>query len=153
MEFSEKLSFLMKLCETTNKQLGEVLGVDPSQISRLRSGKRGIPGNGEYLQRISQFFAERCVDGYRRSALAEVLMRPALMLPVESQVLAIILREWLMGTLPDRDGKAEQLLRGSAWLSLHADAEDPAGEERPAPQRGMHVFFGDEGKRSAVRAS
>ncbi len=152
MEFSEKLSFLMKLCETTNKQLGEVLGVDPSQISRLRSGKRGIPGNGEYLQRISQFFAERCVDGYRRSALAEVLMRPALMLPVESQVLAIILREWLMGSLPDRDGKAEQLLRGSAWLSLHADAEDPAGEERPAPQRGMHVFFGDEGKRSAVRA-
>ena len=63
MEFSEKLSFLMKLCETTNKQLGEVLGLDPSQISRLRSGRRGMPGNGEYLQRISQFFAERCVDG------------------------------------------------------------------------------------------
>ena len=150
MEFSDKLSFLMKLCETTNKQLGEVLGVDPSQISRLRSGKRGMPGNGEYLQRISQYFAERCVDGYRRSALAEVLMRPALMLPVESQVLAIILREWLMGSLSDRDGKAEQLLRESAWLSLRSTQKE--GEEKPASERGMHVFFGDEGKRAAVRA-
>ncbi len=152
MEFSDKLSFLMKLCETTNKQLGEVLGVDPSQISRLRSGKRGMPGNGEYLQRISQYFAERCVDGYRRSALAEVLMRPALMLPVESQVLAIILREWLMGTLPDREGKAEELLRGSAWLTLRTETGGPSREEGGGQEREMHVFFGDEGKRAAVRA-
>lgn len=146
MEFSEKLSFLMKLCETTNKQLGEVLGLDPSQISRLRSGRRGMPGNGEYLQRISQFFAERCVDGYRRSALAEMLMRPALMLPVESQVLAIILREWLMGTLADREGRAEQLLRGSARFSLRSEAGTAP------PEQAMHVYFGDEGKRTAVRA-
>ena len=40
MPFAEKLSFLMHLTQTSNKELAAELCVDPSLISLMRAGKR-----------------------------------------------------------------------------------------------------------------
>ena len=40
MQFSDKLDFLMRITNTTNKELSQAISVDRSLISLLRTGKR-----------------------------------------------------------------------------------------------------------------
>ena len=40
---AEKLDYIMKLTNTKNSDLAKALDFDPSYVSRMRSGKRGIP--------------------------------------------------------------------------------------------------------------
>ena len=49
MPFAEKLSFLMHITETSNKELAAELSVDPSLISLMRTGKRNLP-RGQLLK-------------------------------------------------------------------------------------------------------
>ena len=71
MQFYEKLIFVMNLTQTTNRELALAAQVDPSIISRFRSGKRGLPRNLELLRSMSDFLAERCTGEYQRRALSE----------------------------------------------------------------------------------
>lgn len=43
MTFADKLTFLIKLTSTTNREMAEAMHVDPSMISRLRSARRNAP--------------------------------------------------------------------------------------------------------------
>ena len=43
MQFWEMLDFLMKTTQTSNRMLAQELKVDPSLISRLRTGDRNRP--------------------------------------------------------------------------------------------------------------
>ena len=52
MVFKDKLSFLMGLTETKNRQLAKAITVDPSLVSRFRSGNRTPPDNAEYIKSI-----------------------------------------------------------------------------------------------------
>ena len=53
MTFSEKLDLLMSLTGTSNSALGRALSYDPSYISRVRAGKRGLPRRQPFLQPAS----------------------------------------------------------------------------------------------------
>lgn len=164
MDFSEKLTFLMKLTGATNKVLGDLLGIHQSQISRMRSGARGCPGNGAYVSAMAAWFAGACTLPYQRSALAQALERPTLELPVQAGVLADILTEWLLGAAAEGGSRGEQSLHQYRRLALR-----PGGDGEAAPGPGIEeapvlpgevctsrgevlVYFGDEGKRAAVRA-
>ena len=57
MQFYEKLSFVMNLTQITNRELAFKAQVDPSLISRFRSGKRGLPRNLELLRRMADILA------------------------------------------------------------------------------------------------
>lgn len=153
MVFAEKLDFLMKLTSTTNKRLGDLLSIHQSQISRMRSGARGIPGNSEYIRTMAEHFAARCIQDYQRSALAEALGRPPLRLPVEKNVLSVILTEWLIGTVEDGGEKAELFLRNYKALSVNGDG---SGGEICGSEKGrsgdIFVYYGEAGKRAAVYA-
>ena len=50
MQFYEKLIFLQNLTQVTNRMLAHEIQVDPSQISRLRTGARGIPRNRDLIK-------------------------------------------------------------------------------------------------------
>ncbi|NLO48935.1 MAG: hypothetical protein GX111_11540 [Clostridiales bacterium] len=155
MTFSDKLDFLIKLSGTTNKSLGNLLGIHQSQISRMRSGARGLPGNGEYIRIMAEFFASACTQDYQRSALSEALRRPTLKLPIESNVLAVILTKWLMSTATDGGEEAGQILCNYQTLKLHAGSAIPSAAPdngNTSPSQNMVVYFGDEGKRMAVRS-
>ena len=72
MQFYEKLIFIMDLTQTSNQGSPGQSIPDPATISRLRTGKRGIPRNPEPLRSMALFFAGRCVTEYQRRALSEM---------------------------------------------------------------------------------
>lgn len=154
MVFAEKLDFLMKLTSTTNKCLGDLLSIHQSQISRMRSGSRGIPGNSEYIRIMAEHFASQCTQDFQRSALAEALGRPPLRLPVEKNVLSIILSEWLIGAATDGGEKAELYLRnyGKFNLSHENNPEDALPMNKTENTEDIFVYYGNSGKRAAVLA-
>ncbi|MBR5707983.1 MAG: hypothetical protein IKX41_01200 [Oscillospiraceae bacterium] len=153
MVFADKLNFLIKLTNTTNKQLGELLNIHQSQISRMRSGARGVPGNGEYIRIMATHFASRITEDYQRSAIAEALGRPPLRLPVETGVLSVILTEWLIGAVEDSGEKAELYLRNYRNLGVARDSTGEEQPEIPPEHRGdVFVYYGEAGKRAAVYA-
>ena len=63
----------MGLTETKNRQLGTAIMVDPSLISRLRTGKRKPPSNAEYIKTISEYFAVHCQTPLQREAITRVI--------------------------------------------------------------------------------
>ena len=139
MEFSEKLCFLMRITGTTNRELGETLGIHQSQISRMRNGTRGLPGNVNYVSQMALFFAKRFNNDYQRSALAEAMGRPALLLPASLEVLTLSLNEWMNGTYGDNRTQNEKV-SGSGM------------SDRTIEGRETYVYFGDQGKQQAIRA-
>lgn len=54
--FSEKLDYLMNLTNTTNSNLANSVSLDPSYISRLRSGARTPVKDALYLESMADFF-------------------------------------------------------------------------------------------------
>ncbi len=76
MVFAQKLDLLMTITRTTNRELGEYLVIDPSQVSRVRNGRRR-PG-GCFLEglKLCLFFAERLKDDYQKKAVQNALGLP-----------------------------------------------------------------------------
>ena len=96
MQFYEKLIFLQNLTQVTNRMLAHEIQVDPSQISRLRTGARGIPRNRDLIKAMSSYFAKRCNTEYQRQALSGMLgIKQALTLKKDQ--LSEILYYWLCG--------------------------------------------------------
>lgn len=73
MLFNEKLDTLMKAISVTNSQLGKAINVDPSLISRWRTGKRLPTGKNDYISAIASFFAARAKKEYQKAALYDIL--------------------------------------------------------------------------------
>lgn len=96
MQFYEKLVFIMNLTQTSNRKLAQALRVDPSIISRLRTGKRGIPRNSELLRSMALFFSERCNTDYQRRALSEMVGVKRI-ITARRDYLSEFLFQWLCG--------------------------------------------------------
>ena len=72
MRFHEKIHLLMKMSNTTNARLAAALGIDPSLVSRWRTGSR-TPGNGSrYMRMMGVYFASQAKQDFQRVALLEL---------------------------------------------------------------------------------
>ena len=71
--FAEKLDFLMRLTSTTNSRLASAINVDPSLVSKLRSGVRSVSAKSDYLLPMSTYFGSKCGDSYRSLTLLELI--------------------------------------------------------------------------------
>lgn len=76
--------------------LAHELQVDPSLISRLRTGTRGVPHNREHIKVMSSYFARKCTTEYQRQALSGML-GIKLALTMKTEQLSEILYYWLCG--------------------------------------------------------
>ena len=153
MIFSEKLTFLLKLTDTSNKQLASALAVDPSLISRMRQMRRKPPQNSAHLVGMAGYFSKKCTTDYQRSALAETVGQARIKLITKPEVLSAILHEWLAEDAPSAERRVE--------LFVH---EIATGESECAGSKGAritppnsdfsqsHAYYGNAGKRAAVRA-
>lgn len=130
MTFSDKLNFLMKITQTSNKELAADISVDRSLISLLRNGRRGMPRNHEHISHMALFFAGRCTADFQRSALAEMLGHAILRSPMPANILADYLDKWLSGD-PN--------------LTEHIP-DETEHTEKPTT-----FYYGNEGRRDAVR--
>ena len=148
---AQKIDFLMDLTQTKNSTFGRALNFDPSYISRIRSGKRGLPKGQPFLEPASAYFARAIREDYQKEAAAKELHLAASW-PQEEKEAAQLILTWLSGKIqtPQEDLRMEDVL---AALKL-SFAETNTPETRYAPGKGSSVsaqiFFGNAGKRDAV---
>lgn len=150
---AEKLDFLMSLTNTKNAALGHALNFDPSYISRIRTGKRGLPKGQPFLEPASLFFARAIREDYQKEAVLKELrlMTPW---PADEKEAASLLLIWLSGRFrtPQEDLRMESALASLTQPNHTANT----AETRYMPGKGIvstvQFFFGNEGKRDAVAA-
>ena len=153
MIFSEKLTFLLKLTDTTNKQLASALAVDPSLISRMRQARRKPPQNNAHLAGMASYFAKKCTAHYQRSALAETVGQNRIKLLTKSDASSAILSEWLAGDTLSAGRRIEQLVHE---IAQNEPEDIRAVSVKASSLKGdaahSHAYYGNAGKRAAVRA-
>ena len=156
--FSDRLDFLMQLTNTNNSTLARAISFDQSYISKIRSGKRGIPRNHEFFDLAVPYFARNLTTDYQRKAISDVVLGGG-PLPENRAQLEKLLDTWLHAK--DEAGNdsvyrlllsASGLTRGRLEAAASAQASAPVElSESPAPAAaGALPFYGNEGKRNAV---
>jgi hypothetical protein len=146
--FAGKLDFLMKLTDTSNSALGRALGFDPSYISRMRSGKRGLPRDRFFLEPAAAYFAHELQENpLRRNTAAEAVC-PGMGWPETEAEGEKLLLSWLGQTGKQDMERVEMLLHGlaAARLLWPEAREVPSG----APVIRPTIYYGTEGKREAI---
>lgn len=71
MNFADKLNFLFELSHAEGKELADEMSVTAPQISKMRTGVRGLPKNKESIWIIANFFARRCNSDFQKEALSQ----------------------------------------------------------------------------------
>lgn len=145
MQFKDKLDFLMKITQTSNKELAQGISVDPSLISLLRTGKRKQPHNPQRIEHMAEYFASRCTAEFQRNALSEMLGQTILRSPMPQDALASRLSRWMLG---DAD-MVEQILDGISTVTLVSPSPEPISHTL-ADEKWTKFFYGAEGRREAV---
>lgn len=148
MPFSEKLSFLMYITETSNKELAAALSVDASMISLMRTGKRKLSRNPEQAKKMALFFAKRCPAAFQRQALSEMLGKISISPGMPTEVLASNLEEWLQGE-KDFAGtvlSGIQIPPQDQYIHAFAQSSVPA----PASENQTLFFYGVKGRREVM---
>lgn len=69
MKFADKLNGLISIVNVTNSKIAKTLNVDPSLVSRWRTGARMPSSHSTLIERAGAFFAEQITAGYQKEAL------------------------------------------------------------------------------------
>ena len=140
MKFNEKLDFLMNLTNTSNVALGSVTSFDSSYISRIRSGKRGIPKNQDFFSQCASYFIKKAQQDYQKAVLAEALSGEG-PLPRNPETAEEILVKWMQ---TEDDNPAIT----ASHLSELLRRKGPDQENETLSK--VQFYYGNEGKRHAV---
>lgn len=70
---NQRLDFLMRLTNTSNTELGKITVFTPSYISRIRSGSRPLPANGDFLRRSCKHFILKISDSEQKLRLCQAM--------------------------------------------------------------------------------
>jgi len=73
MQFNEKLDLLMKTLNVTNSLLARSLSIDPSLVSRWRTGARKPSQKNDYIKEISAYFTAYAKMDFQKAALYEIM--------------------------------------------------------------------------------
>ena len=147
MPFAEKLSFLMHITQTSNKELAAGLGVDPSMISLLRTGKRRPSKKSGQALRMAEYFARRCPAAFQRQALSEMLGQASISPTMPAEALADALAHWLQG---EDVQLAEAILSSIGTLPLQAERAAETPVPAAAPESQTRFFYGEAGRREVM---
>jgi transcriptional regulator with XRE-family HTH domain len=125
MAFNEKLKLLMQVQGISNSKIARALSVDPSLISRWKSGSRVPPKNSAYFSKLVDYFIRHAEMDYQKSALAEVMGLTDI--PDSDASLALCLEQWL---LEEKPIAASQIDRFIARF-LQSPSPNMAGTKEP----------------------
>ena len=147
MPFSEKLSFLMNVTHTSNKELATWLGVDASLISLMRTGKRKLSKNSAMASNMAYFFAKRCSAAFQRQALSEMLGMTSITLGMPTEVLASTLEKWLKG-----ENTIADIVLSEVQTLSQTESEPFVASTAPLDSSDGKTmfFFGVEGRREVM---
>lgn len=152
MDFSEKINLLMKMVHTTNFELAETLDVDPSLISRWRTGERKVGTSSPYIAKIARFFAERIQEDFQKVAILELMGRHLEDKGVSKGDMVKFLTRWLLNEPYIDPESLTQLINKIGNTANYY----PKLEARPLPtepkgrETYCETFVGKEGLRAAA---
>lgn len=152
MHFNEKINLLMKMANTTNTKLAEALGIDPSLVSRWRTGAREPGDDSRYIQLIGVYFASQARQDFQRVALLELTGHQMEDKNVAEATIATYLTRWLSNESKIRTESIQVLLDsiGSAGNAPHSIPDIPLPPEPEGNVIETQAFSGNEGLRSSA---
>lgn len=147
MLFKDKLSFLMNVTHTSNKELAHAIFVDPSLISLLRSGKRSIPRNHEHIENMAIYFSKHCTADFQRYALAEMFGQSVLRRALPSDIVADYIYKWLI----KENDIVEHIIEGIEESDMDSTIiTDTNFNKNSMPTQETVFFYGEEERRQAI---
>ncbi|HOJ87356.1 MAG TPA: hypothetical protein PLD34_00010 [Pseudothermotoga sp.] len=100
MDFGKKLGLLMNVLGITNNTLAKMLSVDPSLVSRWRSGSRIPARDSQYIEMIASCLVDRAKMEHQKLAICEIT--GCVPETLEKAKLEELVKRWLSdGTMPD----------------------------------------------------
>lgn len=155
MLFCEKLDFLFRLTGVKNNALARFVHLDPSFVSRLRSGTRTPSKKENYIKSIALFFAKHLIDEHQRFALSNILNIPIESIPYEEEILSNLIYQWFVHSLVYNIEPVRSFMNIMAkpvfdkQPSILPDNRYSEGYIK-AKKSDVSVYYGIEGKRRAA---
>ncbi len=137
---AKRLDYLMNLTHTKNTELARALAFDASYISRIRCGMRGLPRHKEFIEPASQFFARRLKEEYQQQSIRSAIC-PERTWPEDREEATALIAAWLSSST------VSAMRSSSHPVPARSLPASTASDSKGAKIR---VFYGDEGKRTAV---
>lgn len=150
MDFKDKLDFLMKLTNTSNSLLARHIAMDPSFISRLRSGTRKPSRNEDYLESISKFLAKRCTEDYQKEGLINTLGLGSRVALNEATGIERLIKAWLENREDAFDENIESFIKDLDEFSFKRPSSNGGFTDLSGIMLEAGSYYGVEGKRKAV---
>ena len=150
MNFHEKLTLLMHLYSLPNNKLAKALSVDPSLVSRWKSGARELPQKSEYVMDIARYFTYHCQDV---TSLCEILDIRKERAVSSKEILLQALWKWLSD---EKSPTADLANRFIAELNQNKISKLPPfnpehlNQYNAGIRLSVDAYRGNEGKRYAV---
>lgn len=146
--FVAKPSFFDAHHADQQQVLAAELGVDPSMVSLLRTGKRKPAVKTGQTRRMAAYFARRCPAAFQQQVLSEMLGQISISPTMTMEALANALVCWLEG---ESEHLAEVILSGVG--ALHVQPERTT-QTVPAPaaaaEHQTRFFCGEAGRREVM---
>jgi hypothetical protein len=153
MKFNEKINLLIKMTNTTNASLATALEIDPSLISRWRTGVRQPNLSSTYIEKISDYFASTAKEDYQKVALLEVTGYNMVDKDSDEQSIARYLNNWLSGESKINADSIQILLDwlGKESLTPYKILKEAPNIVTPVGKHfGEELFTGKDGLRKSV---
>ena len=153
MKFSDKLTDLLNMTGTTTTSLAKALNMDRSNISRMKTGARGMP-KPDIIQSIAEYFTQFLTEDHLLSALYELTSDARLQSRPTGWVLTNVIFNWLATENSSQkiDSEAGHFLNTIDNYTPMAEAEeDNDTGKRPIAEGSFVVYYDNEGKRQAFR--
>lgn len=151
LNFNEKLDFLMNLTGTSNSAMAKQTSLDPSFISRLRSGSRKPSRNENYISKMAAVLSKRCREEYQMQGLLTRLQAENISYSRETISLDVAVEEWLRSIPAEQKSKVGSFIRQLDEFSFKKDPSDHGeGGEAYLDESRQDVYHGIHGKRVAA---
>ena len=148
--FGKKLNAIMKAAGMSNVKLSKAVNIDPSYLSRMRSGKQLPNERSKVVERICDVLIRRTIDRDELDKLAEAVNIPEELLAAQPGLLA----EWLLSS-------SETAYKAPVVQLLNTIGAIELDREIPVPEPDMSLaeavlsdaserYRGTEGLRRAV---
>lgn len=148
--FADKLNFLMSIIGISGGELAHAVSLDPSYISRLRSGKRELPKEKHFLNDIALYFATHIRTDYQVKLLCEAMNHEDEW-PREIEEAKHRIQDWLTLQEGAQREKIKGVLQGvvSAFLVDAVLSPDCDPDLSQLEKDVGEYYYGDAGKQEA----
>lgn len=138
----DKLNFLMQVTETRNNILGKAIAFDPSYISRIRTGSRGVPKHRDFIYPAAAFFAQAVQTKEQKEKLAEAIC-PGKIWPRDINRAIGLIANWLKQDISIGSSFGSRTVGTPQFKTVESVASGS-----PDTQTGF--YYGNPGKRKCV---